>query len=152
MRERFDNQTQHARAALSRPQLRRLQLAMVLLVALLVLLGEPVASIWHCQLYLPRLLREQAHAQQHAPAPLAALVRAAPMRPPNANCFQAAREPAPTPFVPPAPLHELTIAAGLLLLGLALASRLRPRAPARLRGGCQMPPTPPPRSLAYSCR
>lgn len=147
MRERFDNLTPYARAALKRPQHSRWQLASVLTLALLVLFGEPLASILHCQLYLPQL-PARASAPALAPA-LPAQISAAPVRPPHANCFQAAREPTPTPFVPPAPLHELTLAGGLLLLGLALASRLRLRAPPRLTGGCWPPPSPPPRTFAF---
>jgi hypothetical protein len=132
----------------------------VLLLTLCFAFAEPLACIIHCELYVPWLAQHQYSYQHHqhsqtpevasgtagAGAPAAEAFVAQPTAlPANSNCFQASGGGSSPAQAPPSPVHEVILAALLVLAGIAPGFGMPARAapPPRTRGAA--PPTPPPR-------
>lgn len=145
--KRLDNPMSTPRALLRHWRARGLlRPALVLLVVLFVVLAEPLACILHCELHpsaaqhqhrLAASLRQRPFHPLMAPADVGALLA-------SPNCFQAAGS-APSPAIPPSPVHELVLGLGLTLIGIAQIRRLGRPAPLPAPGMRRAPPTPPPR-------
>lgn len=112
-----------------------------LLIALLLALGEPLACILHCEVWLPIVLQSYLAAQHHhhhmpgmsmpaEPAPASgAAIAATPDAEPD-GCFMAVGGPlSGVPTVPPSPVHEMLLWPELLLLVVLLTVTYRPAPP-----------------------
>lgn len=133
---------------------RRAVVALILLLALGV--GEPLVCILHCEVWLPMALQSlmagqhqhqhhhgMAHADAGADAPVEAGVVLRPLtEAPLATCFMRPRSDTPSDAplpLPPSPVHEMIVAASVVLV-LAQRSARYLADPPRGPPGMRLPP------------